>query len=80
MSPTVKESAQRRIRTRLNGSISDMPRVSGRNDSKWILQSLQRDDTSKLYKLVVAEDGGQLKYALNVDADTNDIKKADPVP
>lgn len=57
-----------------------MPRVSGRNDSKWILQSLQRDDTSKLYKLVVAEDGGQLKYALNVDADTNDIKKADPVP
>ncbi|HEX8161869.1 MAG TPA: hypothetical protein VF538_08360 [Pyrinomonadaceae bacterium] len=61
-------------------ALSDMPRVSGRKDSKWVLQSLQRDETAKLYKLVVSEDGGQLKYALSVDADTSDIKKADPVP
>jgi uncharacterized membrane protein len=61
-------------------ALSDMPRVSGKKDSKWGLQSLQRDDTANLYKLVVVEDGGQLKYALNVDADTNDIKKADPAP
>ncbi len=61
-------------------ALSDMSRVSGRKDSKWILQSLQRDDTTNLFKLVVAEDGGQLKYALNVDADTNDIKKAAPTP
>lgn len=60
--------------------LSDMPRVSGKKDSKWVLQSLQRDDTAKLYKLVVTEDGGQSKYELSVDADTDDIKKAEPAP
>jgi hypothetical protein len=48
--------------------LSAMPTIAGEKDSKWMLQALNWDATSKIYKLRVVEEKSSKTFSITADA------------
>lgn len=61
--------------TSIEQALKKMPSLAGTGESKWVIQSMQWDENSKTYQLLITGDRTAERFAVTVDPAKNNITK-----
>lgn len=68
------------MKASIENTLANMPTISGKTGTKWMIQSLNWDRSTNIYQMIVVEDNSLNRFSVFVDTSQKRITKFEKLP